>query len=650
MSHSKKLREKLAKEQAKRLSATNLKRWTPPFVGVEKAIKPTKKKVEPVRKITNNKTRGLKPYRPEQVKKESTATQVVPTFTTEETPKWFTSKFRKCDVSVIVPLFKSSNVIKDQIASWVFDDDGLSKEIIYVDDACPNESYKAVIEAWSNRKDIPPTGIGRIIRSSSNSGFSVTCNTGAGYACGDYLIFLNADCTVTSNWIKPMIDLHKNPEIGIVGNMQLKMGTNLIDSAGSEWCWRTEGFEHIGKRIHNQRELTRPYSLDSIPEELLVPSEKEMVTGCCFSIPRNLFFDLQGFDSEYKIGYWEDTDLNLRVRTDGYKVYFQPESKIYHKGGHSGAGHTYYKHNKQRFFKRWVDSGRLDRLVKDRRSTPPSGTLNKAITGKVVGCMIACNEEEFMEVSVDSIAPVVDEWIIVIGGNEYAYKSGMCDSKGYPNDSSLDIAKKLVSKYGGKVIEPPGRLWQNKVEMRNAYANHLKKNNWMFMLDGDEVYKPNQLWRIAELTKSYECLILQFWLFWNNMNTIGIGNWDNYPQERIVKWKDGYGYRGKNHLNVSDGQGNLVSNVVPTWRNKQERLFYHYSWVRPIEKIKQKQEYYKHQTGKSDNNYLEEVFLKWRETRKVNGTHPFGGGGAMDFPGVHPEGVRNLINAGKLNF
>lgn len=578
---------------------------------------------------------------------------VVPQASRYDVPVWFLSD-HDVDVSIIVPLFRSSNVIREQIASWTFDNDGLTKEIIYVDDMCPENSKDAVLEAWEKRKQDINHPIGKIICHLQNGGFGAACNQGAKHAKGKFLIFLNADCTVSSNWILPMIDLLRSDDrIGMVGNMQLRGTENYIDSCGSEWMWGDNSFLHIGRNVHNLHKLQGAYLLRDCPPELLKPAEREMVTGCCFSIEKNLFDDLKGFDTEYRVGYWEDADLCMKVRADGYKIMYQPESKIWHKVGHSkSGGHVYRNHNQQLFRKRWVDTGRIDSLVAHKRDNPPSPDIKKHISGKVVGCVIVCNEEEFLEVSVDSVASVVDEWIFVVGGNNYAHAAGMCDSQGLPIDNTVEIAEQLVSKYGGTIILPPGRPWKDKVEMRNQYAQMLQDGNWMFLLDGDEVYKPNQLWKIQELMKNYECLIMQFWCFWNNVNTVGIGRWDSFPQERVVKWRNGYLYSGSNHLNVSDGQGNLVCHVKPTWKDTTERMFYHYSWIRPIEKIRQKREYYKKQTNKGEDRYVDDVFLKWRENPSLvqGNTHPFGGGEVMPFPGTHPWGIQELINKGKLNF
>jgi GT2 family glycosyltransferase len=567
------------------------------------------------------------------------------------TPKWFTST-EEVDVSIIVPMFKSENVIREQIRNWdLTTKNDLTREIIYVDDCCPNGSHSVVLSEWTKIKNKLKAPVGKIISNRNNSGYGPACNVGASYSLGKYLIFLNADCRVTPNWVKPMIELlESDPEIGIVGNLQIGRKGN-VESAGSEWSWKGKSFKHIGKNIYHGREIS-PFNEINMPTDLLEPEEREMVTGCCFAMPKALFMDLGGFDEEFRIGYWEDSDLNMRVRTSGYKVYFQPKSKIYHKPGHSGAGgHPFMANNQKLFASKWIHTGRLDTLVKDER---PNGKkecdFKDNIDGKVVGCVICCNEEEFLEASVKSASSIVDNWVFVVGGNEYAYKAGMCDKKGYPKDSTLDIATSLAGKYDGTVIKPPGRLWKDKVEMRNAYVPHLKSGDWMFMLDGDEVYKENQLWRVAELMQSYEVLIMQFWVFWNNINTVGTGTWESCPQERVVRWEKGYGYRGRNHLHVTNARNELVCTTRPCWKGG-EKLFYHYSWIRPLEKIKQKREYYKYQSNNRNENYLQEVYLKWRENPdEITQTHPMGGGGAKPFFGIHPESVQELIKAGKLDF
>ncbi len=586
-------------------------------------------------------------------------------FTIIDTPKWFTNN-EDVDVSIIVPMYRSSKVIQKQIQDWDHLDDGLSKEIIYVDDHCPNRSHESVMETWENRRQhLKGHPVGKIIVSHNNRGYGQACNLGAKYARGKYLIFLNADVCVTPNWVRPMCDVFESdPQVGIVGNLQIQQRmkeARLVDSAGSMWLWRGSGggsFAHLGRNVHEGEWIDTPMSVDELPEDISQLGEREMVTGCCFMIPRSLFYEVEGFNEAYLIGYWEDSDLNLIVREKGYKIIFQPESQIFHLGGHSrGSAHSHIKRNREYFKYRWVSNGIIDDMVAKKRPERPSKkTLRTMVPGEVVGCIIACNEEEFLEVSVDSIAPLASRFVIVVGGNEYARAVGMCTDKGMPLDSTLEIAHKIAKKYPTTIIEPPGRPWKHKTEMRNAYAEHLHGGDWMFMLDGDEVYSENQLWRVLKIMQEFEVLRMQYYLFWNNVHTLGTGSWGGYPQERIVYWREGYHYKSPNHLGVVNAKGKSAAHRFPTFSGS-EKLFYHYAYVRPLEKIRQKIAYYEQQLlrewRKNDvqENYMENVFLKWRhDPTSVRATHPRGGGGTCPFAGIHPRGVTKLIEEGKLDF
>lgn len=580
-----------------------------------------------------------------------------------DTPSWFFNK-EDVDVSIIVPMFRSKAVIKRQIYDWDIADDGLKKEIIYVDDCCPVQSYEHVVSSWEkHRPDLKGKPVGKLIRSFVNRGYGPACNLGAKYASGKYLIFLNADVYVKPNWVKPLYDLaESDPKIGIIGNLQIQensINRHLIDSAGSEFSWTGGHFDHIGRGIYQGKRIKQAIQVAEMPNDLKKPAEREMVTGCCFLIPKKVFLEIGGYDEAYKIGYWEDSEMNMVVRQKGYKVFFHPDSQVYHIGGHSRSGsHPHALNNRNYFKSKWINTGILDDLVSAKRNDrPPMKDLKSIIPEEIIGCIIACNEEEFLEASIESIAPFVDRFVISVGGNQYAYQSGMCGKNGYPTDGTLDVARKLSQKYDIKIIEPPNRLWQGKTEQRQAYADLMKPGQWSFMLDGDEVYKESQLWQIALLMKRYEVLRLNYYLFWNNMETLGTGSWENYPQERIVKWRAGYKFAAPNHLEVSNSSGRPVSEKITTYQGK-DKMFYHYAYVRPLEKIKQKIDYYKYQLSQEWGdkrgvleNYIKDVFLKWRsDPRSVSATHPRGGGSFCKFAGIHPYNITKLIEEGKFNF
>jgi GT2 family glycosyltransferase/ADP-heptose:LPS heptosyltransferase len=298
------------------------------------------------------------------------------------TPSWFRSE-EPVDVSIIIPLYKSDSVIKDLIRTWPIESSKYTFEIIFIDDQCPKNSKEVVLDAWTLRKDEITKPIGKIIVNTTNKGYGQACNAGVEVASGKYLIFLNADTKVTSGWIDPMIDLFADSNIGLVGNMHLKEGgahNETIDSAGSEWKWNDMSFVHIGRHCYRKEGISSPYKIENSPKDLLEVSEREMVTGCCFAMQSSLFNYIGGFNPNYKIGYWEDSEICLNVRELGYKIMFQPNSIIYHKLGHtSSGGHKYFTHNKDYFMNKWVKSHRLDDLLLTQARSKEESPVNRIL-------------------------------------------------------------------------------------------------------------------------------------------------------------------------------------------------------------------------------------------------------------------------------
>jgi GT2 family glycosyltransferase len=284
-----------------------------------------------------------------------------------KTPSWFnSSELKDIDISIIVPCYKSKDYIIEHIKSWDLTNHNLKIEIIYVDDHCPQKTHLQCVKSWEERKSELNNPIGKcFLILGNNSGFSNACNTGAKEARGKYLLFLNADTILTKNWLQPIYNSFKIDEkIGIVGNMQLSKN-DFIDSCGSEWSWKDHLFFHIGRNIYQSQGI-EPFELSSAPAEVIKSKEVKMINGSCLMISKELFDKVCGFDNAYKIGYWEDSDLCMKVVMEGYKIWFCGESKIYHFGGHSGqSNHKYSSENKTLFYNKWIKTKLLNCHLQD---------------------------------------------------------------------------------------------------------------------------------------------------------------------------------------------------------------------------------------------------------------------------------------------
>lgn len=86
------------------------------------------------------------------------------------------------------------------------------------------------------------------------------------------------------------------------------------------------------------------------------PAELQAVSGVSCIIRTKAFKEVHMFDPDFFM-YYEDIDLSIRLRKKGYKLYFEPDSVVYHK--HSTSSGEWSS-----FFRFHTDKGRLLLLLK----------------------------------------------------------------------------------------------------------------------------------------------------------------------------------------------------------------------------------------------------------------------------------------------
>jgi len=515
-------------------------------------------------------------------------------------------------ISVVIPCYRSHAYLPALFASL----DG--------SDETPFDTI--VVSDSDGVLDVP----GRQVVLSRNCGYAHACNVGASHAAAEFLVLMNADVEVTPGWLTPMLNLlEEQADIAAVGNKHLDFD-GRIQSVGSEYDYRTNCFEHVHRGAP-----------DGSHPEICTVTERDVMTAACLCIRRGVWETLGGLDERFRIGYWEDSDLCLRIRERGGRILYCPDSVIRHRQGHSGAArHRFYHHNARLCRRRWVETGKVDRFARRRG--------RRVHEGEVVACYIVLNEEEYLAASIESVYPLANRIIIVEGGNDFAVRANWCGPDKRSTDRTLEVIAGLTDPEGK--IELIQGAWRDKTEQRNAYAARLRPGDWMLLMDGDEVFGEDGLWRLSYLMHHHEVIIPSFWSFWNDFRTVGAGRWDAVEQVKVVRWREGDHYRS--HTVPCDAAGRPVTmNGRPKLRTG-ERLFFHYSWVKPVAKLRRKAEYYEQQVGGVTPDYIDRVFLGWRRDPKAveqrHGTHPFGGGGTTSFTAEHPEPIRRRIDAGEL--
>jgi GT2 family glycosyltransferase len=264
-------------------------------------------------------------------------------------------------VSIVIPVHNQWRYTFACLRSLLENTAGPSYEVIVADDASTDETRK-VSEHVVNI---------RVVRSSRAGGFSQNCNKAAGHARGRYLVFLNNDTRVESNWLEPLIRLFDDPAVGVVGPKLVYPTGRLQEAGGIVWRDGTGwNYGRLEDPAHPDYNYVR---------------EVDYVSGACLAVPRSLFEEIGGFDTRYAPAYYEDADLAFETRQRGRKVVYQPDSTVIH---YEGVSHgtdeeagvkSYQPRNREIFVGKWRkqlsvqhESGHDPFIARDRPAQRPT--------------------------------------------------------------------------------------------------------------------------------------------------------------------------------------------------------------------------------------------------------------------------------------
>jgi hypothetical protein len=153
-----------------------------------------------------------------------------------------------------------------------------------------------------------------VIRNDKNIGFGCGNNLGAKYANGEYLIILNPDTIVESDWLEELISpLQSNDRLITTPKILLYNGS---------------GINTCGNLIHFTG-LSFVRGLGLNPNSYSIREYVSEVSGCCFAIRKSDFIDLGGFDETIFL-YYEDVEFSSRAYLKGYKLLYVPRSIVRH--------------------------------------------------------------------------------------------------------------------------------------------------------------------------------------------------------------------------------------------------------------------------------------------------------------------------------
>ena len=212
-------------------------------------------------------------------------------------------------VSVIIPNWNGMKFIGMCLDS-LNQSDFYGYEVIVIDNGSVDGSLEMI------EKNYP---LVRLIKNPENMGFAVACNQGIKAAKGEYIILLNNDIEVESNWLTKLYEgMERHPECGMgTTKMMFLDQRDVFYNTGDLFhAWSAGGGRGQGEKDTGQYE------------------EEDYVFGACAGagIYRRNFFEKVGvFDEDFFI-FAEDVDINMRGQLQGFKCVYLPKAKVYHIG------------------------------------------------------------------------------------------------------------------------------------------------------------------------------------------------------------------------------------------------------------------------------------------------------------------------------
>jgi len=216
-------------------------------------------------------------------------------------------------VSVIILNYNGKQFLETCLTS-VFNTEYSNFEVVFVDNGSTDGSIDFVKERFSKNPRL------KIIKNEENLGFAEGNNVGVKYAKGDYIVFLNNDTEVDSNWLRELVKVMEFDQT--IGAAQSKL--LFADTRDKIWG--------IGEFMDYFGETSTKGWGEKNVEQYTHVEEVFNAIGASMIISRRIFTEVGMFDPAFFIQH-EDVDLGWRIWLTGHKIVFTPKSVVYHVGG-----------------------------------------------------------------------------------------------------------------------------------------------------------------------------------------------------------------------------------------------------------------------------------------------------------------------------
>lgn len=219
-------------------------------------------------------------------------------------------------IAIVILNWNGADLLRKYLPSVLQYSEGA--DIYVIDNASTDDSVAVLKQEFSS--------VGIVIND-ANYGFAGGYNVGLRSIKADCYCLLNSDVEVTQYWLDPILrSFNKIPKAKIIQPKILDLKKpDYFEYAGAAGGFIDKlGYPFCRGRIFQVLEEDKGQYNDI--------QEIFWATGACMFIKSDVFWDLDGFDTDY-FAHQEEVDLCWRAKNKGHKVFYVGESKVYHLGG-----------------------------------------------------------------------------------------------------------------------------------------------------------------------------------------------------------------------------------------------------------------------------------------------------------------------------
>jgi hypothetical protein len=247
------------------------------------------------------------------------------------------------EVSVIIVNRNTRELLRACLTSINADVSVTSRETIVVDNGSTDGSREMLAE------DFPHV---RVRFNDHNEGFARPNNDAMRMAQGKYFFLLNSDAWIepgTLGAMKTFLDTH--PEAGACGPRLIYPDGRQQRSVSRSHSLLTHFFDMTGlDRLFAESPLFGGGEMTTCPYDPAATSTVENLMGAAFMTRRTVTEKTGMFDEELSI-YYNEMDWFMRMRNDGWGVYYVPTTAVrHHRGATTAIVNSGFQHFTEMYY------------------------------------------------------------------------------------------------------------------------------------------------------------------------------------------------------------------------------------------------------------------------------------------------------------